>query len=66
MIDPHELRTFARRCRDMAGTSMDPDVIGQLRIWSRELADLADEIERDLDNVIEATELLEMKRRRFG
>jgi hypothetical protein len=45
---------------------MDPDVIGQLRIWSRELADLADEIERDLDNVIEATELLEMKRRRFG
>jgi hypothetical protein len=48
MHDPKEFRDLARRCRERAKCSMEPDVIEQLRRWAIELADDADEIERDL------------------
>jgi hypothetical protein len=47
MHDPQELRSLARRCRRRARSSIDPEVIIQLRSWAVELADAADEIERD-------------------
>jgi hypothetical protein len=48
MRDPQELRSLARRCRRRARSSIDPEVIVQLRSWAVELADAADEIERDI------------------
>jgi hypothetical protein len=46
MRDPQEFRELARRCREHARSSIDPDVLEQLRLWAAELADVADEIER--------------------
>ena len=46
MHDPREFRDLARKCRERAKCSMEPDVIEQLRRWATELADAADEIER--------------------
>jgi hypothetical protein len=46
MRDPHEVRDLARECRERAKTSIEPDVIDQLRLWAVELADEADDIER--------------------
>ena len=46
MHDPHRLREQARRCRVLAKTAIEPDVIEQLRVWSVELADEADAAER--------------------
>ena len=36
----------ARRCRDLLKTAIEPGLIEQLRLWSVELADEADEIVR--------------------
>jgi hypothetical protein len=47
MREPQELRCLARSCRELATTTFDPDIIEQLRIWAVELADEADEIERE-------------------
>lgn len=47
MPDPQELRSLAQRCRRLIKSSIDPEVIVQLRSWAVELADAADEIERD-------------------
>ena len=41
MQDPNRLREQARRCRVLAKTAIEPDVIEQLRVWSVELADEA-------------------------
>jgi len=49
MGDPQELRNLARKCRQLAETSIDPGVIEHLRRWAAELADEADAIERDED-----------------
>ena len=46
MQDPHQLREQARRCRFLAKTAIEPEVIEQLRVWSVELADKADAVER--------------------
>jgi hypothetical protein len=47
MHDPHELRNLSRECRERAKSSIEPEVIEQLRRWAVELADAADEIERE-------------------
>jgi hypothetical protein len=47
MRDPHELRSLARTCRDLARSALEPEIIDQLRLWAVELADVADEIERE-------------------
>lgn len=46
MHDPHELRSLARTCRNLAKSALEPEIIHQLRLWAVELADDADEIER--------------------
>jgi hypothetical protein len=44
--NPQELRTLARRCRELAKTATDPEDIEQFRVWATGLADLADDVER--------------------
>src|SRR5215472_17178083 len=46
MRDARYLREQARRCRDLLRTAVEPGLIEQLRLWSVELADEADEIVR--------------------
>lgn len=46
MHDPKEFRDLARRCRERAKHSLNPDAVSQLRRWAAELADAADEVER--------------------
>jgi hypothetical protein len=46
MRDPNHLREQARRCRALARTAIEPELIEQLRVWSVELADEADAVER--------------------
>jgi hypothetical protein len=50
MRDPQEFRALARKCREHARSSIDPDVLDQLRLWAAELADVADEIERSSES----------------
>ena len=46
MQDPNHLREQARKCRKLSKTVLEPDLIEQLRVWSAELADEADAVER--------------------
>lgn len=46
MQDPNNLRQQARKCRTLAKTAIEPELIEQLREWSIELADEADRLER--------------------
>ena len=46
MQDPNHLREQARNCRTLAKTAIEPELIEQLRVWSVELADEADSVER--------------------
>ena len=46
MRDPNHLREQARRCRVLSKTAIEPNVIEQLRVWSVELVDEADAVER--------------------
>jgi hypothetical protein len=45
MQDPSSLREQARNCRVLTKTAIEPEVIEQLRLWSVELAEEADEAE---------------------
>ena len=45
MHDPISLRERARRCRALAKTAVEPEVIEQLRVWAVELAEEADQTE---------------------
>jgi hypothetical protein len=47
MKEPNYLREQARRCRVLAKTASEPEIIEQLRVWSVELADEADAAERE-------------------
>ena len=49
MHDPKFLRDQARRCRALMRSTVEPDVIDQLRVWAVELAEEADEVERRAD-----------------
>ena len=53
--DPQELRELARRCRERAKFSIDAAAIEQLRRWAVELADAADESEREVCEPDDAT-----------
>ena len=46
MRSANHLREQARRCRGLSKTAIEPDLIEQFRIWSVELADEADTVER--------------------
>jgi hypothetical protein len=46
MQDPNNLRKQARKCRTLAKTAIEPELIEQLREWSIELADEAGRVER--------------------
>jgi hypothetical protein len=46
MLDPNHLREQARRCRTLAKAAIEPGLIEQLRVWSIELAEEADIVER--------------------
>ena len=46
MRDARYFREQARRCRDLLMTAIEPGLIEQLRLWSVELADEADSVER--------------------
>ena len=46
MTDPSHLRERARKCRVLSKTAIDDELVEQLRIWSVELADEADSVER--------------------
>ena len=46
MQDPQALRDLAERCRRRANVSLEREVVEQLYLWARELADAADQIER--------------------
>jgi hypothetical protein len=50
MRDPNQLREQARKCRILAKTAIEPEIIEQLRVWSVELADEADAVERSAEN----------------
>jgi hypothetical protein len=39
MRDPNHLREQARKCRTLAKTAIEPELIEPLRLWSVELAD---------------------------
>jgi hypothetical protein len=45
MHDPERLRDLARKCREHAKSTVDPEAIEQLRRWAVELADEADKAE---------------------
>jgi hypothetical protein len=46
MQDANHLREQAQRCRALSNRAIEPDLIEQLRVWSVELADEADTVER--------------------
>jgi hypothetical protein len=46
MRDPNHLREQARKCRTLAKTAIEPELIEQLRLWCVELADEAHTVER--------------------
>jgi hypothetical protein len=46
MHDANYLREQAQRCRALSKRAIEPDLIEQLRVWSVELADEADTVER--------------------
>ena len=49
MQDPKHLREQARKCRTLAKIAIEPELIEQFRVWSVELADEADEVERTIE-----------------
>jgi hypothetical protein len=49
MHDPKFLRDRARRCRALMRSTVEPDVIEQLRVWAIDLTEEADEVERRAD-----------------
>ena len=46
MRDPNHLREQAIKRRTLAKTAVEPELIEQLRVWSVELANKADTVER--------------------
>ena len=48
MPNPKVFRERARRCRDLLKVVIAPEVIEQLRVWSREFEDEANETEEQL------------------
>ena len=53
--DAQYFREKARRCRALSNSAIEPEVIEQLRMWSVDLADEADEAERRATELCEPT-----------
>ena len=66
MRDPNHLREQARRCRALSKTAIEPQVIEQLRVWSVELVDEADTIERSASQKISSARHSRVLRNRLG
>jgi hypothetical protein len=49
MQDPKDLREQARKCRALAQIANDRELIEQLQVWSVDLGDEADEVERTVE-----------------
>jgi hypothetical protein len=45
MKDASYILKLARRCRDLGKTSIEPEVVEQLRIWATELAGMVEDSE---------------------
>ena len=46
MQHPQALRDLAKRCRRRANVSLEREVVEQLYLWARELANAANQIEQ--------------------
>ena len=66
MRDPNHLREQARRCRALSKTAIEPDVIEQLRVWSVELVDEADAVERCASRKVNSARHSRVLRKRVG
>ena len=66
MRDPNILREQARRCRALSKTAIEPDVIEQLRVWSVELIDEADSVERSAGRKAGSARHSRVSRKRLG
>jgi hypothetical protein len=54
MHNPISLREQARKCRALSKTTVEPEVIEQLRVWAIELAEEADQTEwRDAEGEVQ-------------
>ena len=49
MQDPKHLREQARKCRTLGKIAIEPELVEQFRLWSVELADEADDVERTVE-----------------
>ena len=49
MRDPNHSREQARRCRSLAKTAVERELIEQFMVWSIELAEEADDVERAVE-----------------
>jgi hypothetical protein len=55
METPTKYREEAKRCRELLGRPVEPELRVQLRLWAAELDDMADAVERaaePLENVV--------------
>ena len=66
MRNPNHLREQARRCRAMSKTAIEPDLIEQLRVWSIELVDEADTVERSAGRKARSARHFAVSRKRVG
>jgi hypothetical protein len=62
--DPNHLREQARRCRVLSKTAIEPNVIEQLRVWSVELVDEADTVERSAGQKVSSARRSRVSRKR--
>ena len=46
MFTTEHFRELARRCRTLSKTASEPEVIEQMRVWTVDFADEADQAER--------------------
>jgi hypothetical protein len=46
METPTKYREEAKRCRELLGRPVEPELRVQLRLWAAELDDMADAVER--------------------
>ena len=66
MRDPDIMREQARRCHALSKTAIEPDVIEQLRVWSVELIDEADSVERSAGRKAGSARHSRVSRKRLG
>ena len=58
MLDPDLLRERARRCRELLKVAVAPEVIEQLKVWSREFDADADKLDDQMTAARRACDLI--------